>query len=229
MSKTFGSIVLLAGLTFGLGGCATAPSSEQAKEVLANDAQSAIGRFKAQDPGFETFLNNGYAHVIFPDVGKGGLGVGGSFGRGIVYEQGKMIGYASLEQATIGLQAGGQTFSELIVFENKAALDRFTNNRLEFAANASAVAIKSGASATAKYTNGVAIFTRANGGLMFEASVGGQRFTFKPTSDSHASSASSSSSSGESSQSTQTTTTIETRSEPASATVAPTTRPAGGQ
>jgi lipid-binding SYLF domain-containing protein len=91
-----------------------------------------------------------------------------------------MVGFATIEQATIGLQAGGQNFAELIAFENEEAFNRFTSNRFEATAQASAVAIKTGAAAAAKYTNGVAIFTYVKGGLMAEASVGGQRFTFQP-------------------------------------------------
>ena len=98
-----------------------------------------------------------------------------------VYENGKMIGFADLTQASIGLQAGGQTFSEIIVFENENALNKFKNNKLEFSAQASAVALKAGASAQARFENGVAVFTKPKGGLMFEASIGGQKFNFKPS------------------------------------------------
>jgi lipid-binding SYLF domain-containing protein len=100
-----------------------------------------------------------------------------------VYEQGKLIGYADVSAGTIGLQAGGETFSELILFKDKNALDKFVNNQLAFDAKASAVAIKPGVAAAARYSDGVAIFARTTGGLMVEAAVGGQKFTFRSLDD----------------------------------------------
>ena len=92
---------------------------------------------------------------------------------------GKMIGFADLTQANIGLQAGGQAYSEVIVFENEDALNKFKNNKLEFSANASAVALKAGAAGAARFENGISVFVKPKGGLMFEVSIGGQKFTFK--------------------------------------------------
>ena len=137
-------------------------------------------RVKALDPSLEKQIANAYGYVVFPSVGKGGLVVGGAYGRGEVYEQGKMVGWADLTQATIGAQIGGQTFSELILFENKAALDNFKNGKVKFSAGASAVALKSGAAVDAKYTDGVLVFVEPIAGLMVEASLGGQSFSFKP-------------------------------------------------
>jgi lipid-binding SYLF domain-containing protein len=138
---------------------------------------------KANDASLDGFLRNAYGYAIFPSVGKGGFIVGGGHGRGEVYEQGKFIGFADITQATVGAQVGGQTYSELIVFQNKQALDNFRYGKIKFTANASAVAIKSGASAAANYSNGVAIFTMAQGGLMAEAAVGGQEFGLVPATD----------------------------------------------
>jgi lipid-binding SYLF domain-containing protein len=118
--------------------------------------------------------------AVFPSVGKAGLGVGGAYGRGEVWEQGKLIGYSDITQATIGLQAGGQAFTQMLVFENKDALDRFITNKYQPTAQATAVALKSGAAANAKYSEGIAVFTHIKGGLMAEASLGGQRFRFTP-------------------------------------------------
>ena len=154
--------------------------SEAQKDTLEAEAQAAIKRANSIDPGFAAFLDKAYAYVVFPSVGKGGAIVGGAFGRGIVYERGQMIGYAKVEQANIGLQLGGQTYTEIVAFENKAALDRFRSGALKFAANASAVAVKSGAATEAKYQDGIVTFTNPNGGLMFEASVGGQQFGYQP-------------------------------------------------
>jgi lipid-binding SYLF domain-containing protein len=171
---------LIAVSSMSLVGCQTSPNTENKREALHNDVQATMNRFTAEDPSLRDFLDKGTGYVIFPSVGKGGLIVGGSYGRGEVYEKGNMIGFADISQATVGLQAGGQSFSELIVFENQNALDRFRQNKLSFAANASAVALKSGAGATARFENGVAVFTKPVGGLMFEASVGGQQFTYVP-------------------------------------------------
>ena len=159
-------------------GCETAPKTEAKRENLVDEAKTTLNSMQNVDPTLASFLDRAYGYAIFPNVGKGGLVAGGAYGKGDVYEQGKFIGYADLRQGTIGLQAGGQNFSELIVFENKAALDRFTNNQFEFAANASAVALKPGVSKSASFDKGVAVFTQPKGGLMFEAAVGGQQFTF---------------------------------------------------
>ena len=160
--------------------CTTAPKTEEKKDALAMNVEKTLADMKTDDPSFGDFLDKTYGYVIFPTVGKGGFGVGASYGKGEVYEQAKMIGYADITQVTVGLQAGGQAFAEVIVFENKAALDQFVSNKYELAAQASAVALKSGAAANAKYTDGVAIFSYVKGGLMAEASLGGQRFNFSP-------------------------------------------------
>jgi lipid-binding SYLF domain-containing protein len=175
------AIVILIGLVLTVSfACQTPPKSEGGKVDLAAAVQTTLADMRRDDPSFGTFLDNSYGYVVFPSVGKGGFIVGGAFGRGEVYEQRRMIGFADITQATVGLQAGGQAFSEVIVFENKAALDNFVSNRLEPAAQASAVALKSGAAANAKYTDGVAIFAHTKGGLMGEAAVGGQRFRYTP-------------------------------------------------
>src|SRR5688500_9279718 len=159
-------------------GCRTTPKSAEAREDLQGGAQRALDRMTTADPDLRGVIDAAYGYAIFPKVGKGGLIIGGGYGRGIVYEQGAMIGYADITQATIGLQAGGQTFSELLVFQNKEALDRFRQNKLEFSANASAVILKKGAAKAARFENGVAIFVEPRAGAMAEASVGGQKFTF---------------------------------------------------
>ena len=167
-------------LALGLVGCSTEPKTEEAKASLHDDVQSTLNDFSRTDSGFKGFLNRGAGYVVFPSVGKGGLGVGGAYGHGEVYQNEKMIGFADLTQASIGLQAGGQAFSEVIVFENQDALNKFKNNKLEFAANASAVAVTSGASGQARFENGVAVFAKPKGGAMLEASIGGQKLNFKP-------------------------------------------------
>ena len=120
----------------------------------------------------------GYA--VFPTVGKGAIGVGGAYGRGELYEGGHRAGYCTLTQASIGLALGGQKYTQLIFFETPAAVERFKSGNFAFAAQASAVALRSGVSANAKYADGVAVFTMGEAGLMYEASIGGQKFSFQP-------------------------------------------------
>jgi len=107
------------------------------------------------------------------------LWVGGAYGRGELYQGGQLEGYCTLTQATIGLALGGQAYTELIFFETKEALHRFKSGNFAFAAQASAVAVKSRASADAKYADGVVVFTMAEEGLVFEASIGGQKFGYE--------------------------------------------------
>lgn len=168
--------VLIAGFT----GCKTAPRSEEGRDTLIRNADEALRQMKTEDPTLEDFLKTAYGYVMFPEVGKGGFVVGAAYGRGIVFEQGKAIGFSDVSRASVGLQAGGQTFRELLVFENKEVFERFRQGQFTLTADASAVALRKGAAAATAYSNGVAVFTHPLGGLMFEASVGGQQFTFQP-------------------------------------------------
>ncbi|WP_428609551.1 YSC84-related protein [Sedimenticola sp.] len=140
----------------------------------------AITNLKKKDPGIKIFFNKAYGYAIFPTVGKAGIGLGGAYGEGEVYRQGHYLGTSSLSQITIGFQLGGQAYTEIIFFKDKRALNDFTSGNFEFNAQASAVAVTAGASADADYDNGVAIFTMPKGGLMYEATVGGQKFSFTP-------------------------------------------------
>ncbi len=139
--------------------------------------------------------------MVFPTIGKGGIGVGGAYGKGQVYRGGKVTGKSSMFKGTIGFQFGGQAFSQIIFFQDKRAYEQFTGGSFEFDANASAVAITAGAQAQAgttgttagasagprtgeqaktNYRRGMAIFVHAKGGLMYEATIGGQKFSFEP-------------------------------------------------
>jgi lipid-binding SYLF domain-containing protein len=149
------------------------------QEIIVG-SKEAKQAFLKTDKGMSKFFDSSYGYVIFPNVGKGGLGVGGASGNGTVYQQGKLVGMAKLSQVSIGFQAGGQSFREIIFFETKAGFGRFTENKIEFAAQVSAVAAAAGVSADAKYVEGVAVFTMAKGGLMYQASVGGQKFKYEP-------------------------------------------------
>ena len=144
------------------------------------DVMRTIAEVKAKDPGISKFFDNAAGYAVFPTVAKGAMGVGGAHGSGELLVGGKAIGKATLNQVTVGFQLGGQTYTEIIFFENESALNGFKNGDFAFAAQASAVAITTGASANVGYRNGVLVFTMAKGGLMYEASIGGQKFSFKP-------------------------------------------------
>lgn len=149
----------------------------------------------------QPFFKSAYGYAVFPTIGKGGLGIGGAFGKGQVYCGGQVTGEASLVKVSIGWQAGGQAFSQMIFFQDQRAYDEFTSGEFEFDAAASAVAITAGVQAKAGtegasagasagpatgkqaktgYHKGMAVFIHAKGGLMYEASIGGQKFNFKP-------------------------------------------------
>ncbi|MDQ3209029.1 MAG: lipid-binding SYLF domain-containing protein [Gemmatimonadota bacterium] len=144
------------------------------------DAAAVIRKFKEKDPGLTRMFAEAEGYAVFPTVGKGGIGVGAARGKGYVYRRGRLIGRSTLTQVTIGLQLGGQAYSEVVFFKDAAALDNFKGGRLKLDAQASAVALTARASADLAYRDGVAIVTMAKGGLMYEASVGGQKFSFRP-------------------------------------------------
>jgi lipid-binding SYLF domain-containing protein len=148
--------------------------------VPDKDIAVTIDAFKAKDPTMQTFFDKAYGYAVFPNVGKGAFFVGGAYGEGKVYEKGNLIGTSELTQVTVGFQAGGQAYSEIIFFKDKKTLNDFKAGKFKLGAQASAVAATSGASANVDYSEGVAIFTMTKGGLMLEASVGGQKFSFKP-------------------------------------------------
>jgi lipid-binding SYLF domain-containing protein len=144
--------------------------------------QNAIQAFKKKDPGLDKFFAEAYGYAVFPSVIKAGaFGFGGAYGRGQVFESGVVVGGASVSQGSVGFQLGGQSYSEVVFFRDKEALERFKSGNLKFAAQASAVAAAKGVAANADYDNGVAVFSLPRKGLMFEAAIGGQRFLFKPS------------------------------------------------
>lgn len=144
----------------------------------ADDA-AVIAKMKEKDPGLAKVFDEAHGYAIFATVGKGAIGIGGARGKGNVYERGRRVGTSTLTQVSIGLQLGGQAYSEVIFFKDKTALDDFERGNFEFDAQASAVALTARASRDLAYNRGVAIVTMAKGGLMYEASVGGQKFTYK--------------------------------------------------
>ena len=167
--------------------------------AVADDYSDTIKMFR--DAGQSgRFFQTSYGYAVFPTIGKGGIGVGGAYGSGRVYAKGTYVGDSGMTQITVGAQLGGQAYSQIIFFQDKRAFDDFTSGNFEFGAQATAVAITVGASAQATsggtsagasvseskaktagaYQNGMAVFTVAKGGLMYEASVGGQKFSYKP-------------------------------------------------
>jgi lipid-binding SYLF domain-containing protein len=143
------------------------------------EADKTVALYKKTDPGLTAFFSNSAGYAVL-SVGKAGVGFGGAAGRGVLYEHGRITGKTSLAQATVGWQIGAQSYSEVIFFENEAALAKFKGGNFAFAAQVSAVALKSGASANARYREGVAVFTATKAGLMLEASIGGQKFNYEP-------------------------------------------------
>ena len=169
-----------------------------AAPALADEFADTVALFqKAGESG--AFFRNAHGYAVFPTIGKGGIGIGAAHGNGRVYEKGKHVGDTSMTQLSVGLQLGGQAFSQIIFFEDARALKEFTSGNFEFGAEASAVAITAAASAqagtagasagasggkndattTGKYYRGMATFTIAKGGLMYQAAIGGQKFSYK--------------------------------------------------
>ena len=171
--------VYLAILVLGLFSNAILAFEPDISDKMELDVARAIVQIKERDAGIQKFFDNSVGYAVFPSVGKGGIVIGGAYGRGLVIVNEQVTGYTALSQATIGFQLGGQKYSQFIFFRDETALDHFRRGNFEFGAQASAVAITAGASADANYDSGVAIFTVAGGGLMFEGTVGGQRFSYE--------------------------------------------------
>ena len=156
------------------------PSSDKKnKDIKASEKTiKALNKFK-NTSSLKPYFKKARGYAVFPNVGKGGIGIGGARGKGEVFEKGNVIGSTTLTQVSIGLQLGGQAFSQIIFFKDKKSLDRFTQGNFEFGASASAALISEGANASADYSDGVAVLTFSKGGLMYEASIGGQKFSYK--------------------------------------------------
>ena len=189
MQVKFGSILAMLALVF-VSQFTLADDYADTKKVFENAGESG------------TFFEKSYAYALFPNIGKGGIGIGGAHGDGKVYVGGVEVGKSTMNQLSIGLQLGGQVYSQVIFFEDKRALDDFTSGNFEFSADASAVAITASANAQAStaggasagasggkndaktvskgYNKGMAVFTVAKGGLMYEAAIAGQKYSYKP-------------------------------------------------
>lgn len=173
------------GLSAALGGCGStsAPLSQGERNVLRDEVTGARTMFMNDRPVTRNYFSNAYAYVIFPSVKGGAIGVGGAGGQGEVFVGGKLAGTADITQMNIGVQLGGQEFAEVVFFKDAGSYAAFTNGEWEFDAKASAVAADAGASATADYQKGVAVFTIAKGGLMAQAAIGTQKLRFRSNAD----------------------------------------------
>jgi lipid-binding SYLF domain-containing protein len=158
---------------------------QEERASLIQDAQATVGNFKEEDPSINRFFENSYGYAVLPNVGKGGFIGGGSHGEGVVFEQGEFAGYTTLTQATVGAQAGGQSFSQIIFFEDQGVFNRFIEQgqrgSWDLTAQSSATLLNAGVGASADYDQGVAVFINPQGGLMLEAAVGGQKFDYMPS------------------------------------------------
>jgi lipid-binding SYLF domain-containing protein len=148
-------------------------------DELQLDVAKAIIDVKKSDPGIDKFFNGAAGYAVFPKVGKGGIGIGGAHGKGLVIVGDKAVGKSSLSQVTVGFQLGGQVYAQFVFFKDATALSNFQRGNFELGAQASAVAVTAGASADADYDGGVAVFTNVGGGLMYEATVSGQKFKYE--------------------------------------------------
>jgi lipid-binding SYLF domain-containing protein len=171
---------IVGGTFLGFGCTSPAPKGEADRATLASETMAAMDAFKNDDPSLQELIDKSVGHAVFPEVGKAGFIAGGSYGQGEVFEGAQKIGYADITQATVGLQAGAQTFGELILFMRPEDLSSFKENRFSLAGNISAVALREGAARSVDTTQGVVVFVRTKKGAMAEASVGGQRFRFRP-------------------------------------------------
>lgn len=147
--------------------------------VLHQQVLGALRQMQAKDPNLTQTLKKAHGYAVFPDIGKANVVLGGAFGMGEVFEHGRVIGYTGLVQVTIGLQVGGHTYRELVVFDTPEALKAFKQSKVGFSANASAVIVTAGA-AKSNGKPGMRVFVQSEGGMMIEAGLGGQKFIYKP-------------------------------------------------
>jgi lipid-binding SYLF domain-containing protein len=160
--------------------CATAPKSQAKRDALVTRAEATLQEMRSADPGLGPMLDNAAGYAVFPSIGKGGVIAGAAYGRGVLFERGRHVGFVELNQGSIGAQLGAQTFSELIVLQNRDAVNRMKRGDFSIGTTASAVALTAGAAASASFEDGIVVFVVPRGGLMAELSVGGQTINYEP-------------------------------------------------
>jgi len=167
-------------LVIAISACATAPKSASGRSDLVTASEATLGRMRVKDPALAGLLATSAGYAVFPEIGKGGLLVGAAYGRGVLYQNGRRIGFVELNQGSLGAQIGAQTFSELIVFRDRFAVEKLKAGDFSLGANASAVMLVEGAASSADFAQGVAVFVEPRGGAMVEVSVSGQEINFVP-------------------------------------------------
>jgi len=175
------AIPIFAAFIMALAGCESTPVTPA--ENVGDRAKHSLDQMWTADSSLRTITDKSYAYAIFPEVGEAAVGVGGAGGKGVVYQGGQQVGYAVLNQGSVGLALGGQTYSELIAFDTPEAYNSFRNGHLEFGADASATIIKAGSAAEAPFKHATRIFVMPKGGLMAGVSITGQKFTFTTAAD----------------------------------------------
>jgi lipid-binding SYLF domain-containing protein len=171
-------IALVLCMAIVLAGCSTVPERGESRDVLAAQVNEAVAIFKSKDPDIKQFFDRSWGYAVLPKVFKGAIWVGGAYGKGEVYEKGRMVGYCDMKQATLGFSFGGEYFREIIFFRDKSDLDAFKAEEFTFSAQATGVAATAGAAAKADYKSGMAVFITTDMGLMVDASLGGQKFKY---------------------------------------------------
>ncbi|HZL35251.1 MAG TPA: lipid-binding SYLF domain-containing protein [Tepidisphaeraceae bacterium] len=182
MRKAIFPALAAAALAAAVVGCDTnSPQSPAQQAAMKSESKTALQQFEAGNPSIQGVVDGAVGYVIFPDVGKAAVGIGGAHGNGEVYQNGQVIGHASLDQASIGLDLGGKTYAELIVFQNQAALDRLKEGKLTFGGTAAVEVVKAGAAVKGEFVNGVRVFVLPKGGLEADVSLNGQKIYFHPS------------------------------------------------
>lgn len=179
MRAAIGSMMVVA-MVMTAGGCSTAPKSQAEKRGLVAEADATVQTMTARDASLRDMIDRSAGYAVYPNVGAAGAIVGGAYGRGVVFENGRPAGFTELNQGSVGAIIGGQTYAQMIVFENDAALNRLKAGNFDIGAEASAVALKAGVAATTRFEGGIAIFQMPKGGLMATAAVTGQKINFQP-------------------------------------------------
>lgn len=175
------NVMILCAIALTLAGCATAPPKRESKAVLKAECDEAIALFKAKEPAINKFFQSAYGYAVLPKIFKAAFIGGGAYGRGQVYERGQMIGFCDMKQATLGFSFGGEFFREIIFFRERDDLAQFMNGKFTMSAQITGVALTAGAAGKADYKYGMAAFIDTDAGLMVDASLGGQHFTYAPT------------------------------------------------
>ena len=161
-------------------GCATAPRTQAQRDSLVAESDATVATMTSQDPSLRDLLDRSPGYAVYPNVGSAGAIVGGAYGRGVVFEDGQPVGFTELNQGSVGAIIGGQSFSQIVVFENDAAIGRMKSGNFDVGAEASAVALKAGIAANARFEGGVAVFQMPKGGLMATAAINGQKINYEP-------------------------------------------------